>query len=258
MKLRTLRHFQSLNRCLDLAHSIARGLPIVAALAFVIAGCRSSGPVWSSADSARSNAAASSANAQIDAHLRAQLASASGFDYYLLNLSWSPEFCHGHPDAAECAVHSTFVLHGLWPQNNDGGYPENCTSAPGPSKSPDPLAFADIYPDAGLLQHEWRTHGTCSGLSADTFFSAARAALRSVAIPPAFNNLDHQTSMTPDEILSSFTATNPSIPRASLALSCGNNCLTAVEVCLDKTLHPIVCGPIRSCRANIVRIPPPR
>ena len=196
--------------------------------------------------------------AGVDPHLQSQLAAASGFDYYLLNLSWSPEFCHGHPDAAECAAHSTFVLHGLWPQNNDGGYPENCANAPGPSKSPDPSAFADIYPDPGLLQHEWRTHGVCTGLTADAFFSAARAAARSVNIPPAFNSLDHQTSMTPDEILSSFTAANPSIPRASLALSCGNNYLTAIEVCLDKTLHPIACGPIRSCRANTVRIPPPR
>ena len=246
MKLRVLP--------LSLPLDLALGLSLSLALAFCLSGCKSSGPAQSSADAARPAAAPAS----IDPRLQSQLAGASGFDYYLLNLSWSPEFCHGHPDAAECAVHSTFVLHGLWPQNNDGGYPENCTSAPGPSKSPDPSAFADIYPDAGLLQHEWRTHGTCSGLSADTFFSAARAALRSVAIPPAFNNLDHQTSMTPDEILSSFTATNPSIPRASLALSCGNNYLTAVEVCLDKTLHPIACGPIRSCRANVVRIPPPR
>ena len=178
----------------------------------------SSGTAQPSADSTHS----ATVPAGIDPRLQAQLAAASGFDYYLLNLSWSPEFCHGHPDAAECASHLTFVLHGLWPQNNDGGYPENCASVPSPSNSPDPSAFADIYPDAGLLQHEWRTHGVCTGLSADVFFSAARAAIRSVAIPHAFSNLDHQTSMTPDEILSSFAAANPSIPRASLALSCGN------------------------------------
>jgi len=230
---------------------ISCGLGFGLLLALPLTGCKSLGPAQSSADA--THPAATSSN--IDPHLQSQLASASGFDYYLLNLSWSPEFCHGHPDAAECANHSTFVLHGLWPQNNDGGYPENCANSPAPS---DPSTFADIYPDAGLLQHEWRTHGVCTGLNADTFFSAARAAQRSVAIPPAFNNLDHQTSMTPDDILSSFTAANPSIPRASLALSCGNNYLTAVEECLDKTLHPIPCGPIRSCRANIVRIPPPR
>jgi ribonuclease T2 len=229
--------------------ALSPGLALSFALALSLSSCKSSGPAQPTADASHPSATTS-----LTPQLQSQLASASGFDYYLLNLSWSPEFCHGHPDAPECANHSTFVLHGLWPQNNDGGYPENCANAP----APDGSAFNDIYPDAGLLQHEWRTHGVCTGLSADTFFSAARAALRSVAIPPAFNNLDHQTSMTPDDILSSFTAANPSIPRASLALSCGNNYLTAVEVCLDKTLHPIACGPIRSCRANIVRIPPPR
>jgi ribonuclease T2 len=181
--------------------------------------------------------------------------SGANFDYYLLNLSWSPEFCHSHPDAAECADHRTFVLHGLWPQNNNGTYPENCSTAPGPA---DPASFKDIYPDAGLLQHEWRTHGTCSGLTPDGFFTTARTAYRSVAIPTVLETLTSQTSMPPGAIISLFAQANPAIPRESLAVSCGNNYLTAVVVCLDKTLHPIACGPIRSCRANTVRIPPPR
>lgn len=179
----------------------------------------------------------------------------SGFDYYLLNLSWSPEFCQTHPSAPECASHSTFVLHGLWPQNNDGTYPENCSNAPGPS---DPSAFADIYPDAGLLEHEWQTHGTCSGLGADAFFTTARNAYRSVVIPRKLAGLTSQTSMSPSEIMNLFMVDNPKIPRESLAVSCGNNYLTAVEICLDQTLRPTQCGPIRSCRAVIIRIPPPR
>jgi ribonuclease T2 len=247
MKLHTV----PFKRPFKLSIALTECLLISLALGSVFTGCHSSGPAQTSADATHSATAESS----LDARLQTQLANASGFDYYLLNLSWSPEFCHGHPEAAECASHSTFVLHGLWPQNNDGGYPENCAGA---SALSDPSAFADIYPDAGLLQHEWHTHGACTGLGADTFFSAARAALRSVAIPPAFKNLDRQTSMTAAEIVSSFTAANPSMPRASLAVGCGNNYLTAVEVCLDKTLHPIACGPIRSCRANVVRIPPPR
>jgi ribonuclease T2 len=176
------------------------------------------------------------------------------FDYYLLNLSWTPEFCHGHPNATECASRQAFVLHGLWPQNTDGTYPQNCSTEPGPRN---PGSFSDIYPDAGLLRHEWNTHGTCSGLSPDDFFTAARAAFHSIAIPSKLSQLDHQISMPPDEILGLFTATNPSIPRASLALSCGNNYLTAIEVCLNKSGQPTACGPIRSCRANTVRIPPP-
>ncbi len=183
------------------------------------------------------------------------LAQGTGFDYYLLNLSWSPEFCYSHPSAVECASHSTFVLHGLWPQNTNGSYPENCSDAPGPA---DPSAFSDIYPDQGLLQHEWHTHGTCSGLGADDFLTTARSAYRSIAIPPTLSGITSQTSMPPAEIIALFTHANPALTPDSVAISCGHNFLTAVEVCLDKTLHPVACGPIRSCRANTVRIPPPR
>ena len=196
------------------------------------------------------------------------------FDYYLLNLSWSPEFCATHTTAPECAVHPAFVLHGLWPQNNTpantpansqnqsrnnsrrnaGPYLENCSDAPGPRNPPE---YADIYPDQGFLQHEWRTHGTCSGLTPDAYFTAARTAFHSVAIPPKLTQLTTHISLPPYEILGLFTTANPTIPRESLALSCGNNYLTAIEVCLDKSLHPTPCVNVKSCRAQTVRIPPP-
>ena len=176
------------------------------------------------------------------------------FDYYLLNLSWSPEFCHSHPTAIECARHSTFVLHGLWPQNTDGTYPQNCSNDPGPA---DPSQYADIYPDPGLLQHEWKAHGTCSGLSPEDFFALARKAVHSVTIPPTLDHLDHPISMPPGDILDLFAQSNPTIPRDSLALTCGNNYLTAVEVCFSKTLQPTSCGHLHTCGATSVRIPPP-
>ena len=176
------------------------------------------------------------------------------FDYYLLNLSWSPEFCYSHQSAPECAQHKTFVLHGLWPQNADGSYPQNCSDAPGPAN---PSQYSDIYPDQVLLEHEWRTHGTCSGLSPDAFFTTARAAFQSFSVPPRLTQLNAQISLPPDQILSLVIQSNPSIGASSLAVSCGNNYLTAVEVCLDKQLHPIACGMVRSCRARTVRIPAP-
>ena len=214
------------------------------AILLALTGCKTGPPV---------SPAPTGESAHLAAHAD-RATSASGFDFYLLNLSWSPEFCYSHPAAQECAAHAAFVLHGLWPENNDGTYPENCSNAPGPA---DPAAYKDIYPDTGLLDHEWNTHGTCSGLGADRFFTTARAAYRAITIPPELSGLTSQTSMPPDQILGLFTASNPGIPRASLALSCGHNFLTAVEVCLDKSLHPIACSGIRSCRANVVRIPPP-
>jgi ribonuclease T2 len=213
---------------------------LIAALALLSAlACKSSSPNASTSGSSTQN----------------PLPTGSGFDYYLLNLSWSPEFCYSHPDAAECAAHYTFILHGLWPQNNDGTYPENCSNAPGPA---DPSLFKDIYPDQGLLEHEWKTHGTCSGLQPDAFFATARTAYRSITIPHRLEALTRQTSMSPNQIIDAFMVDNPRIPRESLAVSCGHNYLTAVEVCLDKTLRPIQCGPIHSCRAVVIRVPPPR
>lgn len=190
-------------------------------------------------------------------HSSARLPRATGaqnFDYYLLNLSWSPEFCYSHASAPECGKHATFVLHGLWPQNSDGSYPQDCSDAPGPAN---PTEYGDIYPDPGLLEHEWKTHGTCSGLPPDDFFRTARAAFQSFIVPPTLAQLQAQISLPPVQILTLVQQSNTSVPLTSLALSCGNNYLTAVEVCLDKQLHPTACGPMRSCRARTVRIPPP-
>lgn len=179
---------------------------------------------------------------------------AQSFDYYLLNLSWSPEFCYSHPNAPECGRHASFVLHGLWPQNSDGTYPQNCSNAPGPAN---PSEYSDIYPDPSLLEHEWQTHGTCSGLSPDAFFQTARAAFQSVKVPAMLAQLQNQISLPPNQILSLVEQSNPGIPQQSLALSCGNNSLTAIEVCLDKQLHPLACGAVHSCGARTVKIPPP-
>jgi ribonuclease T2 len=224
-----------------------RIIAIAVAFLLPIAGCKSNTQATSSAASGGPASATSPADSQ-------PAAVGSNFDFYLLNLSWSPEFCYTHPDASECAAHPAFVLHGLWPQNNDGTYPENCSTAPGPA---DPSQYKDIYPDQGLLRHEWQTHGTCSGLSADAFLQTARSAVRGVVIPPTLKSLTSQISLPPDQIVGLFTASNPAIPSSSFAVSCGHNYLTAVEVCLDKSLHPIACGAIRSCRANTVRIPAP-
>jgi ribonuclease T2 len=224
-----------------------RAIPTALFLLSATFGCN---PPTNPTQPAASQPTTSSAQPQPQAAPTAQ----QNFDFYLLNLSWSPEFCHSHPAATECSQHPGFVLHGLWPQNTTGPFPQHCSDAPGPQN---PSDYSDLYPDAGLLRHEWQTHGTCSGLAPDAFFNLARQALHSVAIPTELTSLDHQISMPPSDILHLFAKSNPSFPPDSLALSCGNNYLTAIEVCMNKTLQPISCGSPRSCRANTVRITPP-
>ena len=55
------------------------------------------------------------------------------FDYYLLTLSWAPQFCATHQanmSSSECDPkrHYGLVVHGLWPQNDNGSYPLECGS----------------------------------------------------------------------------------------------------------------------------------
>lgn len=185
------------------------------------------------------------------------------YDYYLLNLSWSPAFCstlttlntveQAARGSTECAVPHGFVLHGLWPQNFDGTYPASCDTRPGPQ---DWQRYLDMTPDVSLLKHEWAKHGTCTTLAPTTFFATARQAYTSVHIPEAFRHVAQAQMFAPDAILGMFYAANPSFPLGSFALSCGHNELTAIEACFSRDSKPIACQNIRTCHANAVRVQP--
>jgi len=187
-------------------------------------------------------------------------AQGEAYDFYLLNLSWAPEFCATHQSQRggsqlECTEHRGFIVHGLWPQNNDGSYPQHCASRPGPTSAG---AWSDVMPDTGLVRHEWETHGTCTPYDGDAYFGLIRKAFKAVKIPADFAQTDHEFMLPPTGILGEFAKANPSFPAGSLALSCGNNRLTALEVCLGKDLQPIACSNVRSCRANAVKVTPQR
>jgi ribonuclease T2 len=239
----------------------------VALVALVLVGCNATPSSAPAADSrsvpsaAQPGTSGSSSDQSPNESRRSRSRHAHGsasaqpgdFDFYLLNLSWSPEFCATHSSSPECASHLGFVVHGLWPQNTDGSYPENCSNAPGPA---DPSQYTDLQPSVGLVEHEWTTHGTCSGLAADAYFVAIRRVFQSVRIPTAFASGEPPAMLSPDAILTQFSAANPTFPAPSFALSCGNNYLTAIEACFDKNLHPEACAGVRSCRANAVKITP--
>lgn len=177
------------------------------------------------------------------------------FDYYLLTLSWSPEYCHSNPSNAQCAGahHFGFVVHGLWPEFANGGYPEHCSNAPGPRN---PAAFLDIMPDLGLIQHEWTTHGTCSGLTADAYFNAIRQAFTSIKIPQPFAMPTMQQTVSARQIKTVFEQANPILKDPDIVISCASNYLKAVEICMTKSLTPTACTALSSCNANRIRVPP--
>jgi len=171
-------------------------------------------------------------------------ASAAGFSYYLLTLSWAPDFCAvpGNPKSpAECGKGRKigFVVHGLWPQSDQGRGPENCGGSP---VGQDIVNLMLQYiPTASLIQHEWSAHGTCSGLSASDYFAAVRKARDSVTIPADFGGLDHSLSLSPKDVESKFAAANPSFPPEAFRTSCTNGALQEARICFTKDLAPQAC-----------------
>ncbi len=183
-----------------------------------------------------------------------EMQATGAFDYYLLTLSWAPEFCYSKPNNPECSGHFGFIVHGLWPQYNRGGYPENCGQQPGPTN---PSAMLDLMPDSHLIQHEWTTHGTCTGLAADNYFALIRRLRNSVKIPQAFVAPAQQFSMSPQELKQDFEQANPGLTDADMAVSCGSGpYLVAVEICFSKDGRLTQCGgDIRDCNRPQLRVP---
>ena len=195
------------------------------------------------------------------------------FDYYLLSLSWSPTYCaeqgdRGGRDEEQCAPRSrpyAFVLHGLWPQYHRG-WPQDCRSGDR-GFVPKPVArrMLDIMPSERLVFHEYRKHGTCSGLGVDGYFDLARSLYSKVQIPERFVGLrDTRMFVSPDEVVQEFVRANPGLRPDMLAVSCGGagNRLKDVRVCFDKGGSFRTCGANenqrRLCEASRIYVPPVR
>jgi len=177
------------------------------------------------------------------------------FDYYLLTLSWSPEYCHGHTSTTQCASdeHFGFVVHGLWPEYRTGSGPQHCGTQPGLSN---PASMLDIMPDLGLIQHEWTTHGTCSGLDADQYFGLIRKAFGSIKQPTQLTSAKTEQSLSPRQVKQAVEQANPQLNDSEMMINCAGNYLQAVEICLTKSLQPMTCPAPRDCRASTIRVPP--
>ena len=164
------------------------------------------------------------------------------FDYYVLSLSWSPQYCAGshRDDGTQCSRPYAFVAHGLWPQN-ERGYPQDCGGRE--RVGDDTIArMLPLMPSRGLIIHEWRTHGACSGLGADDYFDTVTRAYRSVRIPEAYRSLDHYLTVDPQQLKRDFVSANPGLREEDLAVQCSGHYLQEVRVCLTRELGPRACG----------------
>jgi ribonuclease T2 len=192
---------------------------------------------------------------------RKHLKSNAQFDYYLLSLSWAPNFCSSHPSdhSSECTRgnHTAFVLHGLWPQSNSGLPPMACTPA-----SPVAKRIVDhmlgLMPTRNLIQHEWEKHGTCSGLSAADYFTQVEQSFKSVKVPQQYPALTQEQQLSVYDVEVAFARENHA-PEQAFRISCHGGYLVGLEVCLTKDLQFQACTKsVHECPANQVRLRSPQ
>lgn len=179
---------------------------------------------------------------------------AGDFDYYLMSLSWSAAWCALEGDARQDPQCDdgrglTFVLHGLWPQWEDG-WPSYCRTGERDPTRAETAAMADIMGGAGLAFHQWKKHGRCSGLSARDYYRTARAAFGAVTIPPVFARMTKTLEVPADVIEGAFLESNPGLARDQITVTCDEGMIREVRICLTKELEPRRCGDdtIRDCR----------
>lgn len=177
------------------------------------------------------------------------------FDFYVLSLSWSPSYCEAAGDKRkdpQCARPFGFVVHGLWPQF-ERGFPSDCGAD---GRLPQSLIQAqlDIFPAPGLVVHEWRKHGTCSGLDAAAYFETVRKAFARMTIPAPLARIEKPQFTAPGDIAKEFISANKGLEANSFAVVCDRQRLQEVRVCLNKdlkTFHPcpqVVSGQCKSAK----------
>jgi ribonuclease T2 len=167
------------------------------------------------------------------------------FDYYVLSLSWSPQYCTGkadHRDDPQCDRKKRygFVVHGLWPQNARG-YPSECSTTYRVDAAVVD-SMLDIMPSDDLIRHEWSKHGTCSGLDPETYFGRVRSAFSSIEIPTQYRRPDAAFEVPASELIRQFHEVNPAVDATNLVVSCRSRYLTELRICMDKELRIDRCG----------------
>lgn len=185
---------------------------------------------------------------------RAEGEAAGDFDYYVMALSWSPNWCTLEGDARgapECDGRRdlAFTLHGLWPQYEEG-WPSFCRTAERDPTRSQSDGMADIMGSSGLAWYQWKKHGRCSGLSATEYYAAMREAVESVTVPPVFSQMTKTLKVPAEVIEGAFLESNPGMTRDQITITCKDGFIQEVRICLTKDLEPRRCGNdvIRDCR----------
>lgn len=187
------------------------------------------------------------------------------FDYYVLAMSWSPTFCgskNARAEREQCAPGRkfAFVVHGLWPQYAEG-WPDFCDTGERWVSEEQIDRMMDIMPSKKLIIHQWRKHGSCSGLSQEDYFETTRLWRDRLRIPARYLSPGADVMTTPDQLVQDFVKSNRDLTLDMISVQCGNAKgqarLEELRICLDRTGAFTSCGrnEQRRCQASELILP---
>ena len=188
-------------------------------------------------------------------------APAGAFDYYLLSLSVTPSFCALTPAnqaKTECQAltepafqQTPLTLHGLWPNRADVSVnlqPHDCEGPPFAVSEAVQTELRRFMPaGVGLERYEWRKHGTCSGLSPESYFATmtalGRHADETIGAAMRSRHMLGQTVRIND-LLAAVGAEDPAL-EVAIVVDCrtprggGAALIDEIRVTLSKDFRPI-------------------
>lgn len=189
---------------------------------------------------------------------------AGEFDYYVMALSWSANWCALEGDARnspQCDKDADFgwILHGLWSQY-ERGYPADCRTSHRPPSRAQTGEMADIMGTSGLAWHQWNKHGVCSGLAPDDFYALSREAYGRVQRPAVFRRLTDAITLPATLIEEAFVNENEGLSPDMVTVTCRDGYVQEARICLTRDLDFRTCGAdvIRDCTMSNARFEPMR
>ncbi|TYG90544.1 hypothetical protein ES288_A12G190500v1 [Gossypium darwinii] len=187
------------------------------------------------------------------------------FDFFYFVQQWPGAYCDS--DKNSCCYPTTgkpaadFSIHGLWPNYNDGSYPQNCDS----NNPFDASKISDLISNMrknwpslscpsndgeSFWSHEWEKHGTCSESVFDqhTYFETTLGLKQQTNLLKALK----AAGIEPDGSSYSLENIKDAIKEGSAYTpwiecnedSSGNSQLYQVYLCLDKSGSNLIECPV--------------
>lgn len=171
---------------------------------------------------------------------------AGDFDYYVMSLSWSPNWCDrtGYDRKSEQCEEDRdlgWILHGLWPQYEEG-WPAYCETEFDEPYYSELEAVEDLFGTASLARHQWEKHGSCSGLDVQDYLSESVSAYFSVKRPGIFRTWTETRYVPAKAVEKAFLIANPDLEERGVTITCQSGQIQEIRVCLTKDLEPRECG----------------